>query len=177
MASAKCMAKYDQSLGVLRGLVDRVRKSISNINDIFVKTLRSDEGTAVMCTSVERMLDFGSKEEVDYFVFTSWCKFGFYEAAFGCGKPIWVSSVGNSGGSVFVNVTILMDTRCGEGIEALVALDEQEMNILERNVELLPLASIDPSPLEIGLEPKFNNENASNGYCLLIKHEAAQVKL
>ncbi|KAK2997295.1 hypothetical protein RJ639_026577 [Escallonia herrerae] len=27
------------------------------------------------------------------------------------------------------------------------------------------------------LEPKFNNENASNGYCLLIKHEPAQVKL
>ncbi|KAK2997798.1 hypothetical protein RJ639_028562 [Escallonia herrerae] len=150
VASAKCMAKYDQSLGVLHGLVDRVRKSISKINDDFVKMLRSDEGTAVMCKSVERVRDFGSKEEVDYFGFTSWCKFGFYEADFGWGKPIWVSSVGISGGSVFMNLIVLMDTRCGEGIEAWVTLDEQEMNILERNVELIALASLDPTPLEIG---------------------------
>ncbi|KAL7207297.1 hypothetical protein ACSBR1_029289 [Camellia fascicularis] len=92
----------------------------------------------------------GSKDgAVDYFGFTSWCKLGFYEADFGWGKPLWVSGVGCLGGSVFLNLIILMETRSGDEIEAWVTLDEQEMAILEHDTELLTFASLDPSPLRL----------------------------
>ncbi|CAK9178332.1 unnamed protein product [Ilex paraguariensis] len=145
IASAKCKATYEVGL---QALVDQVRQGISKISGEFVKKLRGDEGSTVMHKSLEEIGEFGSKDGVDYFGFTSWCNFGFYEADFGWGKPIWVSSIG-SGGAVYMNLTVLMDTKCGGGIEAWVTLDEQEMEILESNQELLALASVDPSPPQL----------------------------
>ncbi|KAA8528820.1 hypothetical protein F0562_036175 [Nyssa sinensis] len=147
IASAQCMTNHE--LG-LHGLASQVQEGISQINGDFVKKLRSDEGSSVICKSLKNIGELGSQDGVDYFGFTSWCKFGFYEANFGWGKPIWVSGVG-SAGSVFMNLIILMETRCGNGIEAWVTLDEQEMDILEHDLELRAFASLDPSPL------KFNS--------------------
>ena len=53
------------------------------------------------------------------------------------------------GGSVFKNIIVLMETRNGDGIEAWMTLDEEEMAILERDMELLTYASLDPSPLNL----------------------------
>lgn len=143
IASAKCKAKYKE-VG-FHGLVDQVRKGISKINGDFVKKIRGDQGSEVMCKCLKEIGNFGSKEDVNYYGFTSWCKLGFYETDFGWGKPAWVSSVG-SNGAVFMNLIILMDTRCGDGIEAWVTLDQQEMNILEHDLDLLALASLNPNP-------------------------------
>ncbi|XP_038687557.1 stemmadenine O-acetyltransferase-like [Tripterygium wilfordii] len=44
---------------------------------------------------------------------------------------------------------ILVDTRSGNGIEAWVSLDEEIMVMVEHDKELLSVASVDPSPLEI----------------------------
>ena len=48
-----------------------------------------------------------------------------------------------------MNLVILANTRLGDGIEAWVTLDEQEMARLECNPELLTFASLDPSPLMV----------------------------
>ncbi|XP_057470194.1 stemmadenine O-acetyltransferase-like [Actinidia eriantha] len=146
IASAQSMAKYDK-LG-LHGLVGQVREGISKINSDFVKKLRGNERSSVIRKSLKRVEEFGSKDGSDYFGFTSWCKLGYYEANFGWGKPIWVSGVG-LGGSVFMNLIVLMETRNDDGIEAWVTLDEEEMAILERDMELLTYASVDPSPLNL----------------------------
>ncbi|KAK1388615.1 Vinorine synthase [Heracleum sosnowskyi] len=143
VASAKCKATCEQ-LGP-DGLVNEVRKGIYKINGDFVKKMRGDKGPAVMSKSLQEIGNFGSKTGVDYYGFTSWCKMGFYEADFGWGKPLWVSSV-SLDTEVFMNLIILMDSKCGEGIEAWVTLDEQEMKILEQDLTLLSLASLDPSP-------------------------------
>ena len=99
-----------------------------------------------MYESLKEIGGLGSVEEADYFGFSSWCNFGFYEADFGWGTPIWVSSIGSSG-SMFMNLVILPDTRFGDRIEAWVTLDEQDMARLEFNPELLTFAYLDPSPL------------------------------
>ncbi|KAL8088504.1 epi-neemfruitin B 7-O-acetyltransferse L7AT-like [Apium graveolens] len=143
IASAKCKATCEQLR--LDGLVNEVRRGIHKINGDFVKKMRGDNGPAVMSKSLQEIGNFGSKTGVDYYGFTSWCKMGFYEADFGWGKPVWASSVGLNS-EVFMNLIILMDTKCGEGIEAWVTLDEQEMRILEQDLTLLSLASWDPSP-------------------------------
>jgi shikimate O-hydroxycinnamoyltransferase len=128
--------------------VGEIRGAISRIDDDFVqKLLQGEENmNSVMRESLKEIGEEGSKEGGDYFGFSSWCNLGFYEADFGWGKPIWISSIGSSD-PVFLNLTILVDTRLGDGIEAWVALDEQDMARLVCNPKLLIFASLDPSPL------------------------------
>lgn len=145
IATARCKAKNNE-LGYW-DLVDQVRKGISEINVEFVKKMMGDQGAAVMGKSMKDIGNFGS-EEVDHYGCTSWCNFDYYELDFGFGKPVWVSNVGLDG-DVLMNFIILIDTRCGRGIEAWVTLDEQEMNILEHDPDLMALASLDPSPVKV----------------------------
>ncbi|KAL5778355.1 hypothetical protein ACOSP7_011281 [Xanthoceras sorbifolium] len=135
---------------LLHDLVGKVRDAISVFDGDFVKRLMSsEEGNIIMSESLREIGELGSTEGVDYLGFTSWCKFGFYETDFGWGNPVWVSSVGSSGSLVF-NLVILVETRAGDGIEAWMTLDEQDMAILETDPEFIKFASLDPSPLAIG---------------------------
>ncbi|KAL4575473.1 hypothetical protein LXL04_022317 [Taraxacum kok-saghyz] len=146
LASSECKTMNNMKL---HDLVDQVRGSITEINGEFVGKLQGDdEGVIqVMEESLKGMIDCGRNENVDFIGFTSWCKMGFYDVDFGWGKPIWVCSNVANGGSVFTDFVVMMDTRCGDGIEAWVNMDEQEMSILQHNPELLTLASLDPSPM------------------------------
>ncbi|XP_055833537.1 stemmadenine O-acetyltransferase-like [Solanum dulcamara] len=147
ISSAKNTAKRDMKLP---DLVNKVKKSISRIDDCYIKRLRSDEGCSLMRKSLKEIGDFCSKG-ANHYGFSSWCKFGFYDIDFGFGKPIWVSTI-SSKCSFFMNLIILMESSaCVDGIEAWVTLDEEEMNMLVGNQELLVFASIDPSPLPLYL--------------------------
>ncbi|KAI3750721.1 hypothetical protein L2E82_21483 [Cichorium intybus] len=141
IADAECKTELEIGLG---NLVGKVRDGVSTIDGEFVKKLQGDTGTKVMESSLKRLKDCG-----DYIGFTSWCKMRFYEVDFGWGKPMWVCGSVCDGSPVFMNFVVLMDTRCGEGIEAWVSMDEHEMHILKHNSELLAFASLDPSPLEM----------------------------
>lgn len=59
-----------------------------------------------------------------YFVsmFSSWCKFPFYEPDFGWGKPVWVGVTNFP----MKNTVVLIDDKSGEGMEAWVNLDEND---------------------------------------------------
>jgi shikimate O-hydroxycinnamoyltransferase len=46
------------------------------------------------------------------------------------------------------NAIVLMDTRDGDGIEAIVNMKENDMIMFEHNVELLQYVSLNPSILE-----------------------------
>ncbi|XP_048328519.2 BAHD acyltransferase At5g47980 [Ziziphus jujuba] len=66
-------------------------------------------------------------------------RFELYDVAdFGWGKPIWISANDN-------NSFLLMDTKGGDGIEALVTLSEEEKALLEKDDELLTFATSNPS--------------------------------
>ncbi|KAK6115692.1 hypothetical protein DH2020_007961 [Rehmannia glutinosa] len=66
---------------------------------------------------------------VEACVFSSWCKFGAYEVDFGWGKPHWVSTTAVP----FKNLTVFIDTKCGDGIEAWVTMAEADMALIETN--------------------------------------------
>lgn len=74
-------------------------------------------------------------------LYASWCKFPMYEADFGWGKPIWVTT----STCPVKNAIVLMDTRNGNGIEAIVNMKESDMVRFEREVELVQYASLNPS--------------------------------
>ncbi|CAI9087764.1 OLC1v1021931C1 [Oldenlandia corymbosa var. corymbosa] len=66
----------------------------------------------------------------------SWCRFPFYEADFGWGKPFWVSVA-----SLPVrNSVLMMDTRDGHGVEAWVNLDENDMSRFLEDRDILTYA-------------------------------------
>ncbi|KAL9817593.1 putative transferase [Arabidopsis thaliana] len=93
------------------------------------------------------MMDYHSKfslETHDMYCVSSWCKIPFYKACFGWGTPVWVA--GNVV-PVFDNVTVLIDSNDGEGIEAWVTLHQDNMPIFEQSTELLAFASPNPSVL------------------------------
>lgn len=106
-------------------LAGELRKSIRKINADYVKKEVQDE---------EQYLDFlKSLTEKGYnrmecCNFSSWCRFPVYEADYGWGKPVWVSTTTLP----YKNVVILMSTRCGEGIEAFINMDEDDMAMIER---------------------------------------------
>ncbi|KDP26744.1 hypothetical protein JCGZ_17902 [Jatropha curcas] len=95
----------------------------------------------VLEASTGLRLSHGSNQDV--YLCSSYCRFPFYGADFGWGKPVWVT-VANC---EVKNVIVLMDTRGGDGIEAYVTLEEHEMGLFESNEELLAFATINPSPL------------------------------
>ncbi|KAJ8529908.1 hypothetical protein K7X08_036743 [Anisodus acutangulus] len=72
------------------------------------------------------------KEEMDMYFCTSWCKFPWYEADFGWGKPFWVSDVSKP-----AELITLIDTKSGDGIEAWIGLKENEMAEFQRDPDIL----------------------------------------
>lgn len=85
-----------------------------------------------------------SYEAYDIHAVTSWCRIPLYKACFGWGSPVWVT--GNVS-PVVNNVTVLIDSNDGQGIEAWVTLPQEDMSLFEQSTELLAFASPNPSVL------------------------------
>ncbi|KAI3745707.1 hypothetical protein L6452_08113 [Arctium lappa] len=144
LPGAECRANDEATM---QCLVKKVRESISKIDVEFVNKAQGDEGYIALEQSMKEMGEIGSEGTMDNYLISSWCKMGFYEIDFGWGKPSWVAGIVGHGHPVFINLITLMDTKCGEGIEAWVNLDEEVMKILQHNPELLAFASLDPTRL------------------------------
>lgn len=80
---------------------------------------------------------FYSNDEVDNYFCSSLIEFPLYKVDFGWGRPIRVGM----GAGPFDKFFILLDNQSGDGVEVIVMLDEQNMAIFERDLELLEFAS------------------------------------
>ncbi|KAJ9543432.1 hypothetical protein OSB04_023139 [Centaurea solstitialis] len=143
-------------------LVKKVHDGIAKIDYEFVNKAQGDKGYITLQESMKNIREISSKGTHDVFCFTSWCKMGFYDIDFGWGKPCWLTSIISDGCPVFMNLIQLMDTNCGEGIEAWVNLGEEEMRILEGNSELMRFASLNPCPLTKDEVDALNKLQAMN---------------
>ena len=76
------------------------------------------------------------KEDVDVYKFTSWCRFPFYGDDFGWGKPAWMTRCHTP-----VEMISLQDTECGDGIEAWVTLDKQDMLQFQQHGDTMAFSS------------------------------------
>ena len=122
-------------------LVGKIKERFTEFRTKKANRFKGDEAFQVIRESLEEYSELFKNPTISC---TSWCRFPLYEMDFGWGKPTWVSSPVNQ----FGNLILLVDTKCGNGIEAWVTLDEEEMSILEHDEELLEAASFNPSPLE-----------------------------
>ncbi|XP_071740663.1 tabersonine-19-hydroxy-O-acetyltransferase-like [Rutidosis leptorrhynchoides] len=87
--------------------------------------------------TVEEMISetfiLGTAQSMDTsYVYSSICGFPMYDIDFRWGKPVKVAV-----GGAFKNLSILMDAPDGNGIEVLVSLNKQDMNIVVNDPDLL----------------------------------------
>lgn len=110
----------------LNFVVERIRKGKTR--------LRGNKGMDE--TIASRPFEEFEKINRIYFV-SSICNFALYEMDFGWGRPVKASLVDMP----VANTIILMDTPSGDGIKAIVGLEEDEMTNFQANKDLLTYAS------------------------------------
>ncbi|XP_021902551.1 salutaridinol 7-O-acetyltransferase-like [Carica papaya] len=87
IASARRRADEERELD---HIAREIRAGVSKINGDIAKELGGEKGKEIILDFIKGIGEFSSKDEAEYLGFSSWCKFGFYEADFGWGKPLWV---------------------------------------------------------------------------------------
>lgn len=88
-----------------------VEKVIRKINDDYVRKLQGEDGFSHACKPLKETSELVSQGEVEFYRFSSWVRFPFYNTDFGWGKPIWAcfSNV------PIKNVVILMSSSSSDG--------------------------------------------------------------
>ncbi|KAH7866411.1 hypothetical protein Vadar_020140 [Vaccinium darrowii] len=115
---ADALGNSEMGLGEL---VSKTREAIGKIDNEYLKELQGENGYDMVVGHSNQAMEWFFDKEVDYFMFTSCCRFSIYESDFGWGKPVWVSSA--SWGAP--NTIVLMDSMSDiGGIEAWFTMDE-----------------------------------------------------
>ena len=116
------------------GLMGNLRAAIRKIDNEYVKKLQDHTQYLVFLKEETEKIQ---KKDIVPFSFSSLCRFPIYEMDFGWGNPMWIGRVSLP----FKNVTVFIDTKSGDGIEAWVNLKEDDMAKFESDPELLAYAS------------------------------------
>lgn len=127
----------------LQELVVKMKQGLREFRDTFGKKFggkNKDSRFITECLEQATRVPEGGGCVESLVCCASWCRFPMYEADFGWGKPVWFST----SECPVKNSVVLMDTRDGEGIEALVNMEEHDMAKFERDFHLLQYASLNP---------------------------------
>ncbi|MCL7043718.1 hypothetical protein MKW94_027162 [Papaver nudicaule] len=124
----------------LDGLVGQVRESISKINNEYIQYMGSG-GFLKSILAFANLNENGNPmaQNVEVYWISSVCKVPLYEIDFGWGKPELVSS---GASQPYQNVFLLMDTKCGNGVEVQVNMTVEDMALFETNQGLLEFATV-----------------------------------
>lgn len=129
-------------------LVQLLKKAKENFRDEFVLELQNKSGSKAIYKSLELLKEKCSNKSLNLYICSCWCKLGFQEVDFGRpGKPIWCGLLGEAAAQSqwkMKNFIHLIDVGSGDEIEAMLLLDQREMNILESNEEFMAFASPGP---------------------------------
>ncbi|XP_021802989.1 BAHD acyltransferase BIA1-like [Prunus avium] len=133
-------SKAEEGTIDLKDLVAKLREGIDELKEKYAKKLVFDSNEAWQGIK-DKHSKLKNDDEMEIYSCTSWCRFPFYEADFGWGKPLWVSVI-----SIAIkNIIVLMDKGDCNGIEAWLTMSQESMALFESNVELLGYASVNPS--------------------------------
>ncbi|PRQ36462.1 putative salutaridinol 7-O-acetyltransferase [Rosa chinensis] len=135
-SSKHAETKTQEREATLQNLVAILRESIEKFKVKYGNGVSGDD----IYQHFKEHEDLMGKNDINNYTCSSWCRFGFYEANFGWGKPSWVTIPGFP----IKNLFFFIDTKDGEGIEAFLSLKEDDMAIIETNKELLAYASLNP---------------------------------
>ncbi|KAI7756991.1 hypothetical protein M8C21_002978 [Ambrosia artemisiifolia] len=140
-AAAICYPKRQPDLPALIG---ELRESIAKIDSDRVESKKGKKGHETINEVLRRTNQLMNViGEGDFIIASSLLNSGIYNVDFGWGKPIWFYAM-NPGLDRFLT---LNEMPKGGGVEAIVTLSPEEMEIFEHDPELLSYASVNPSPI------------------------------
>ncbi|KAL3831036.1 hypothetical protein ACJIZ3_019838 [Penstemon smallii] len=113
----------------ISGCAKKLRAAIRIIDSEFIKEVKN----GAYMSRYSETTDLYSSGEIEFCIFSSWCRFPVYEVNFGWGKPVWACPTTLP----FKNLVVLMSTPCGEGIEAWVNLVEEDMKLFDDKHHLM----------------------------------------
>ncbi|KAL7145313.1 hypothetical protein ABFS83_07G073300 [Erythranthe nasuta] len=149
---ATALTVNNQAHRDLKYVFGEVQSAITNVDADLVYRMQGDEGFPGYRENLKEALN-QIPEDANGLTIISWCNFGVYDTDFGWGKPTWVTKCDGGNDSTdapFYDGIWLTDTRHGDGIEACLVMDQRFFAEFDKIQELTDLASIDPSPLDIG---------------------------
>jgi shikimate O-hydroxycinnamoyltransferase len=159
LLSQKCVGNLIWFLVVinpeLHDLIFKIRQGLCEFRELYPKKFGGEEKDLSFifeCLKEDTSLVTKINDDHSWILYSSWCRFSMYEVDFGWGKPIWVTT----STCPVRNAIVLMDTRDGDGIEAIVNMNKNDMIMFEHDVELLQYASLNPSILE--------HDDVANGF-------------
>ncbi|KAK4834792.1 hypothetical protein QYF36_000615 [Acer negundo] len=134
-----CTARFqadETKMGSLNVFVDQVRDAIRNTVAEFGKQKEDEDGffsKLIMkpCIEIDEQV---RKGEGDIHRFSSLRNVPFYEVDFGWGNPAWVSLAHRP-----YKLVMLIDTKAGDGIEAWVTMDKEEMAYFQNDPNITML--------------------------------------
>ncbi|KAJ4845537.1 hypothetical protein Tsubulata_036625 [Turnera subulata] len=124
----------------LQDLAKKIHHAIKSSVENVGKASNADEIVSLIDNANEELFKGRDEPDTDCYISSSWCRFPIYEADHGWGKPSWVTMPLNQ---KLRNVIVLVDTFDGDGVEALVTLDENGMHIFEQDPEIIPFLGQD----------------------------------
>ncbi|MFS7900964.1 putative transferase [Helianthus anomalus] len=135
MANAQTEVSEGDNMVDLHFLVKLLHDSTNKTKSGYARALsHSEKDYEFLSKGVfsETLKIINGNDDVNVCTFSSWCKFSFYAADFGWGKPVWRSITNMK----FNQLVILMDDEEGDGVEAWVHLEKREMCELERDLNI-----------------------------------------
>ncbi|GJV07807.1 stemmadenine O-acetyltransferase [Tanacetum coccineum] len=130
----------------LSTLLGEIRESIAKINLDYIESLKGAKGHKAF----DEMNDLlNGMEEGRCLFASSMLNSGIYETDFGWGKPIWFYPMNpGSRGTGIPGAVVFTDVLTGGGVEAIMSLSREEMEIFERDPEILCYTTPNPSPIQ-----------------------------
>ncbi|MCL7044234.1 hypothetical protein MKW94_016025 [Papaver nudicaule] len=127
------LTELSEFVAQLRGEIDKVKGDKGCMEKIALNFFNGYDAI-----DASNSVNDNVRDEAIALWMVSWCNFGLYDADFGWGKPIWVTT------DPFIeqnkNIVYMNDTKCGQGIEVWVKFLEDDMAKFELNLsEILDL--------------------------------------
>ncbi|WCJ30046.1 HXXXD-type acyl-transferase family protein [Euphorbia peplus] len=125
----------------LKELVDMIKRGRQEFVENYIKKVEGKNVIEAICELSKKFREMALSDKVDLFISSAWCRFRFYDADFGWGRPTWLSTLSTN----IRNFCILLDTKDGEGIETWITLSEEDMFWFESDEQILQFAQLNPS--------------------------------
>ncbi|KAL0326946.1 UNVERIFIED_CONTAM: Stemmadenine O-acetyltransferase [Sesamum angustifolium] len=108
-------ALSDASNAAFHDLVSKLRSAIKKVNDDYIREAKTGDS---YLNDVSKLVSPIMNGELELCAFSSWCRYPVYEVDYGWGNPIsFCTSF-----APMKNTVILVNSRSGDGIEALIAM-------------------------------------------------------
>lgn len=127
------MTRMENGPQPLPALVDWIRSTMGNAIDEFGKVEDCKELSTKVENSAKAFLEVLLKGETNLIIISSWCRFPIYGVDYGWGRPSSVSTTK----AWLDNLINLTDTEGGDGIEAWVNLEYDDMRQFESDRDVL----------------------------------------